>query len=734
MADVLLREYIEQLREHLRAGRYSDAFTLGQHILHSFPKHLETYCLLAQASLETDDLAGAADLFRRVLSADPENVMALVGMAVISEAREQMEEALWYLERAYELQPFNPELRRELGRVRESYLGTAPERVELTPGALARLYMRQGQYAHAIAEFRRLLKQDAKRYDLQVGLTEALFRAERADEAGKLAQNVLAEAPYCLKANLILGALLAENGVVESEQFMRRAQQLDPENRVAAELIGGRFAHSPPARLPPLGTERTLPSPTEPEWLATIETIAPSTELSGQEREPVESWLRELETGSSEKKDMPLDEKVDLVARLAVAPTTADFPISREPSPAQAPEGEFGIAAQLDRTGQPAPGLRTHPSLPKVRPVIPGASERIPTWLRIAPTAGSLETPPTAAPPTVGERHVLPTEAPSDDATSSQKPISPVGQPRDGESESTRPAWLIEAEAVAKQEAIAPEETVPLPSWLVSKPETESADKKAAPRTAAETEIPLPDWMRSEAEQPPSPSAAAGETLRKAESMIALPSWLADESKPEAPPASTTPELAEPEEIQGWSSAETADRPTPETRTDRIQDIVQEPPFVRAQEAAPIAPSSDWLPPEPSPLSEIPSAPEVPSAAPKARADDHMVPRPEMGELEPPAQPLDQVRSPVKSSEESAALLAQARARGAEGDWKAALDLYERVMHRRPNFLDEVIHDLEALVQLPEAPLTAHRVLGEAYAMAGRFKESLEQYRIAMAK
>lgn len=138
MADVLLRDYVEQLRDNLHAGKHADAFALGQHILHYFPKHVETYTLLAQASLEINDLSAATDLFRRVLSADPENILALAGMALLSEVQEKYDDALWYLERAYEVQPSNDDLRRELLRVREMFYGTAPTRLELTAGALAR--------------------------------------------------------------------------------------------------------------------------------------------------------------------------------------------------------------------------------------------------------------------------------------------------------------------------------------------------------------------------------------------------------------------------------------------------------------------------------------------------------------------------------------------------------------------------------------------------------------------
>src|SRR5581483_11720741 len=70
----------------------------------------------------------------------------------------------------------------------------------------------------------------------------------------QLAQAIMADAPYSLKPNLILGALWSENSVPEAEQFLQRAQALDPENRVARQLLGERFETSAPPHLPAFGT------------------------------------------------------------------------------------------------------------------------------------------------------------------------------------------------------------------------------------------------------------------------------------------------------------------------------------------------------------------------------------------------------------------------------------------------------------------------------------------------
>jgi hypothetical protein len=112
-------------------------------------------------------------------------------------------------------------------------------------------------------------------------------------------------------------------------------------------------------------------------------------------------------------------------------------------------------------------------------------------------------------------------------------------------------------------------------------------------------------------------------------------------------------------------------------------------------------------------------------------------PAAETKQLEPAPVPETTQFAPEPAPEkplDALTLISNARDRRATGDLKGALDMYERAMHRRPNHLDEIIKDLQEVVSMPNAPSSANRMLGEAFAMAGRFKESLEQYRIAMGK
>lgn len=738
MADILLRDVVQEMRAAFQAGKYSDALALGRHILHFYPKHLETYTLLAQVSLASNDLASANDLLRRVLSADPENVSALAGMALVSEAQEQHDNALWYLERAYEIQPTNDELRAEFVRVRELFYGTAPARIELTPGALARGYARQGQFAQAVNEFRRLLRGDSKRFDARVGLAEALYRAGRTDEAAKIAQSVMADAPFALKPNLIIGALWSENAVPEGEQFLERAHQLDPEHRVARDLLGERFNGRQAPRLP--APEEMLPA---------TETRTTKTETADAETARASQIWTEIERPQEANVAAaePLYADPDALMRgeqepphveheITQAPPQAEPPIrveapnetiiepgyaeatarddtlreifqaekasaeqekaERAESPEPKPTSKFAeraartrseglqtdaIAAAaaalassivIDKSKQPSPARRAHPAIPKVRPVIAGAQDRLPSWLYLSATPANA---PAAFEPTP--------------LTTADK-VAPLST-----RETKRSDWLVEAQAAHEQQV---ESQANLPDWL--KPPGSEQGTAISPRTPRED---IPSWLETESAIDTTQATTLA-TPSEPSSAVGMPNQTGDADQTTEPATPPTQKVVVESESE-----------TPSWK----QVIDAELPFVSEQETrstiSRVAKETD---------AASRTATEVPGTNVETAREEEPVPA-----VETPTSP-----SPMQSLPDSATMLKMARDKRAAGDLKGALELYERVMHRRPNYLDQVINDLQSVVEAGGAPLTAHRLLGEAYAMAGRYKESLEHYRIAMGK
>jgi len=347
MAEIGLGEYCDEAKELIKAQSIDEAIAICRHILERFPKYIMPYRLLGEAALEREEHNEAASLFTRVLGANPEDVIAHVGLAVVYDEKKELEEAIWHLERAFELAPGNSEIRQELKRLYGEREDVEPPRVKLTPAALARLYLREGLYDRAITELRPLLKEDPNRVDLKVALAEALWRENRRREAAESCQEILDLLPNCLKANLILGVIWKESGQEEEgETLLARAQALDPENGVAQELFGEASPLPREKVLLPRLEEIPIPPPV-PE----VEEVAPPKPeevVEEMAEEEMPEWLRRLHEVAAEEveaEELPpeIEEKLPTEEIPEAAPPSEEVPdwlreLKELPEEAPAPE------------------------------------------------------------------------------------------------------------------------------------------------------------------------------------------------------------------------------------------------------------------------------------------------------------------------------------------------------------------------------------------------------------
>lgn len=276
MSEMSLSEYSAEIQTLIDAEAFDAAISMAQHLLRQYPKYIHGYRLLAQAALKKGEYREAADLFRRVLSADPEDLLARTGLAHIYREEGILDEAIWQMMRAFELAPGSGEVRQNLRRLFEQRDGRAPGRLKLNSAALARVYMRDGWYQRAIDELRTGLETEPDRVDLRVALAESLWRAGGRQEAVETAHEILTELPYCLKANLILGQFYAEESNIDPAwDRLQVAQALDPENEVAQQIFGG-SSYLPPHRAtirPPGETRGAFETAEEedlPQWLRSL--------------------------------------------------------------------------------------------------------------------------------------------------------------------------------------------------------------------------------------------------------------------------------------------------------------------------------------------------------------------------------------------------------------------------------------------------------------------------------
>ncbi len=477
MIEISLEEYCEQIESAIEQGRYAEAVAHGKHVLRHYSKHVATYRLLGTAMLEAGQDEYTVDMFRRVLSADPEDMLAWAGMSEVHNRRSEIDAAAWCLERAFELATENKVVEEELCHLYGRRDGVEAQRVQLTRGALARLYLRGDLLSRAIGEFRALLAEHPERVDLSIALAEALWRNDQRLEASEVCQQVLDMLPYCLKVNLILGEIWNSSGREEGQMYLRRAEALDPENKVAQELFGD--ASPLPAR-----EVRIVPLEYQPPI-----------------KEELPAWMAEVEAVSAE--GPPLTEREAALVDVAAAlEAQIEIPSWLE---------EIGLSEEAPATVPPVttPTGPSEEQLPEE--AVPAPAEEAPEWL-------------------AGIREELVEERP-EAVVEEETPewLSGLGMESIGEEDILERLSELDVGPTGEEEAPAVLEEKEVPEWL-SGLGAEVAGEEAVPSTPPAGES--SDWLASLREQFVEEVEALEETPAPVAEEVPKPAWLEGEGLP----------------------------------------------------------------------------------------------------------------------------------------------------------------------------------------------------------
>jgi tetratricopeptide (TPR) repeat protein len=232
-----LQAAYDQARTYLETSRIDQAIGVAQHILAAFPENLEAHRILGEAYLAGRQYDQAEAAFSRVLRSDPEHIPAHVGLGITFERQNKLDAAVREFEQALEIRPDMPELRSQLLRLYTDAWGAENATLRLSRPGLARLYAKGHMLPQAVQEFRSVLEEEPDRFDVWVGLAEALWRDGQTDLAAETCVEILAERPDVLKANLLLGYIRYQAGDESGEPYWRLAQQLDPYQNLARALF-----------------------------------------------------------------------------------------------------------------------------------------------------------------------------------------------------------------------------------------------------------------------------------------------------------------------------------------------------------------------------------------------------------------------------------------------------------------------------------------------------------------
>ncbi len=249
MAKFKLQEACKGAKQALEHGDSERAIAMCQHIVRYYPRCVEAYRLLGEAYLERGDTATADKLFSYVMQADPQNVLAHIGRAIIREERGEIDAAISEFERAFEIDPAIGELRGELLRLYTSRFGTEGAKIRTSRVGLAHLYARDYLFPQALNEYSDILRSEP-RLDVRVALALTLWRSGNDAAAADLCNAILQQVPNNIQANLILGQIwLAQGQRDDALSLLRRAMDLDPDNALARDLFESRVGR---IMLPPL--------------------------------------------------------------------------------------------------------------------------------------------------------------------------------------------------------------------------------------------------------------------------------------------------------------------------------------------------------------------------------------------------------------------------------------------------------------------------------------------------
>ncbi len=683
MVNTTLRAYLDELNLLLEQEALEEVIGHCRHILQHFPKNVETYRLLGRALLEKARHDEAGDVFQRVLSALPDDFVSHLGLSGVAEERGDIPTAIWHLERAYEQEPNNMALQGELKRLYERRDGSTPDRIQLTPSALVRIYAKGRLYEQAVTELRNALQQAPDRVDLLLLQSDILWNNDRLVEAGEVALRVLEKLPNSIEANKLLASLWLKSGrPSDAQPFLTRLAQLDP--FLTWEIVQPDGKTLPPnafqlARLDWDARAAAALATDVPDWVSAISNVfeapesipltggvtnwlegvppAPAaTNAPADEPVGLPDWMQEMAPSPTPPADKSAALQTDVPDWFKDSPTSVgdsesiggpvlpdwfaeeEMPAPAQPAPASTPgldaswlEDDFSAAPTEEQlpsgfTDLLAGSAPRHVTAP-LEDTLATDANLLPDWMaEEAPTTPSTEAAPQ-----------------SRDAISwlSTGPLPPLAEPE-------QPAdagldFLAESPAEPTAE-LAGESEVNLDDWLSSMPGSEPPAEAAEPAMTADAGL---DWLSGVTSSEPPAESMASSSLEE----IDLGDWLNEMPGGEAASAATPAEAAEPamtadaglDWLSGVTSGEPPAEPAPAAFSPAeidLGDWLNEMPSGEpASAAAPTEPAMtedaglDWLsgvssdqPAQPADsgldwLSSMPSAQEPPVADHSAQAE-----------------------------------------------------------------------------------------------------------------
>jgi tetratricopeptide (TPR) repeat protein len=235
----LLADWSTAIEWYLQNDDPDKAVAAAQVILKRLPRHLPTYQRLLRAAWVLKRWDEGEDWGRRLLRADPGNALAWRALAMAAEQHSQRTPAHAMWQRAFEADPYEPEIRAGLSRTAlhsaDPARASEPDVLGLNLACLARLWLRAHRWERAEALYRQLLQADPRRIDFQLGLLAALWQQQQRAAVYPLARSLVQSQPHLLLA----WVAAATFGDVNDQALARNPiETMDPDGEFVSLWFG----------------------------------------------------------------------------------------------------------------------------------------------------------------------------------------------------------------------------------------------------------------------------------------------------------------------------------------------------------------------------------------------------------------------------------------------------------------------------------------------------------------
>lgn len=222
----------------LADDRAAEALPAIRTILRQLPQHLTSYQRLLEVAWRMGRWEEGHDWGARLLRADPGNARAWRAMAMAVEKQGNREEARAIWQRAFESDPYEPDVRTGIYRTGLH----DPKPLELNEAGLAMITMRSHRWHRAANLYEALVDANGPRKDFRTYQMVSLWQSGDSERAYATAQALTRRDRYLLLPWVVLHALGDDN---DRALALHPVQSMDPDGEYVWGWFGIETGRSP---------------------------------------------------------------------------------------------------------------------------------------------------------------------------------------------------------------------------------------------------------------------------------------------------------------------------------------------------------------------------------------------------------------------------------------------------------------------------------------------------------